>query len=366
MESGREQYELIDAYVKGTLPAGERAAFNERMEKDAHFRLQVEEHARLIDALKLYGERSALRDVLDDAHADAEKPVIPMPQKSTSSARLLKKYWPLTAVAASLAIFTLVGTFYKTNSLEVRQKNDYRELRRTVDNIRRSQKMLQDDINEVKVKEKGLPGNYTGTGFLISPNGYLVTSYHVVKEADSVLIENERFGRLKTSILFSDAASDISVLKVESDTVDFGATLPYTLNRGEAALAEEVYTLGFPREDVVFGEGSISALTGYDQTPIAYQVSVPVNPGNSGGPLLNAKGDLVGIISGNQMETAGAAFAIKSTVLLQVLDNASLDTLEVPLTLSRQNTFKTSPRVQQVKRWKDYVFMVRVYKADLK
>src|SRR5690606_23670002 len=137
--------------------------------------------------------------------------------------------------------------------------------------------------------------------------------------------------------------------------------LSYMISSAEANLGEEVFTLGFPREDIVFGEGSISALSGYRQNPNAYQVSVPVNPGNSGGPLFNSKGDLVGIISGIQTETMGAAFAIKSSVLLSVIDSLETDSLSAPLVLPKQNTLKGLSTVDKVKKWKDHVFIVRVY-----
>jgi hypothetical protein len=129
----------------------------------------------------------------------------------------------------------------------------------------------------------------------------------------------------------------------------------------DANLAEDVFTLGYPREDVVFGEGAVSALTGYNQNPNSYQVSVPVNPGNSGGPLLNSKGNLVGIISGLQTETLGAAFAIKSNIIIDIVSN---DSLKNYVFLPKQNLLKGGSRVNQVKVLRDYVFMVRVFKNN--
>jgi S1-C subfamily serine protease len=155
------------------------------------------------------------------------------------------------------------------------------------------------DIAESKEKAAPapIPANYMGTGFLISPNGYLATSHHVIKDADSIYIENKRFGSFKVSVLVSDPAKDVSILKIEIELFKPLTSLPYTILDSESSLGEEVFTLGFPREDIVFGEGSISASTGYKQDSAAYQISVPVNPGNSGGPLFNSKGDVVGIIS---------------------------------------------------------------------
>jgi serine protease Do len=352
------EQDLLDRYAKGTLSAHEAAALEERMKQDPIFREQVEKHLSLIDALQFYGERSRLLKTLDDAHQEIETPVKIVPLARPTG---WKRYW-MTAVAASVALISILGTLFMTRSLDTKQTAIYKELRRNVEQIKKSQKLMMEDMAEVKEKPKPSPEAYAGTGFLISSNGYVATSYHVIKESDSVIIENARFGRLKATIVHNDPANDVSILKIDQKLDDMAQPLPYVLSMTEANLAEDVYTLGYPREDIVFGEGSVSALTGFKQNPNAYQVSVPVNPGNSGGPLLNTKGDLVGVISGIQTETMGAAFAIKSTVLMDVIGHVTVDSVALPLTLPKQNTMKNSTRVQQVKRWRDFVFMVRVYK----
>jgi S1-C subfamily serine protease len=352
---------LLDQYVRGELSPAAVAELETRMENDIVFRRQVEQMQELRDSLKFYGQRRELKITLDQIHEELHATDKIIPINAQHPVTGWKKYWPMVAVAASVAFISIMGTLLMTRSIEVKQTAYYKELRRNVDQIKKSQKQLMQDITNLDNK-KPAPARYAGTGFLLSANGYVVTSYHVVKESDSVFIENEKFGRLKVSVILNDAANDVSVLKIENDSVGlFGKNVPYAIVRNEASLGERVFTLGFPREDIVFGEGSISAGTGYGQNPNAYQISVPVNPGNSGGPLLNDNGDLVGIISGIQTETQGAAFAIKSSAIAEVISNASLDTLSHPLVLPKY-AMKTTNRVQQVKRWKDFVFMVRVYK----
>lgn len=351
------EQDLLDRYAKGTLAASEAAALEARMQQDKEFKDRVEKHLALVKALKFYGERSAVLKTLDDAHREIEMPVKTIPLAPTG----WKRYW-MTAVAASVALISILGTLFMTRSLDTKQTAIYKELRRNVEQIRKSQKLIMEDIAEVKEKPKPRPEAFAGTGFLISSGGYVATSYHVIRESDSVMIENAKFGPLKASVIFSDPANDVSILKIEKRPDEMAQPLPYTLSKVEASLAEDVYTLGYPREDIVFGEGSVSALTGFKQNPNAYQVSVPVNPGNSGGPLLNTKGDLVGVISGLQTETLGAAFAIKSTVLVEVIGQVTTDSTALPLVLPKQNAFKNASRVQQVKRWQDFVFMVKVYK----
>jgi S1-C subfamily serine protease len=122
-----------------------------------------------------------------------------------------------------------------------------------------------------------------------------------------------------------------------------------------------VYTLGFPREDMVFGEGSLSSKTGFEGDTTSYQISIPLNPGNSGGPLLDSQGNLIGVISGQQLDQQGASFAVKSAYLKQLVEQLSQDSLEVPIKLSNKNYLAGTSRPDQLKKIKDYVFVIRVY-----
>jgi serine protease Do len=267
-----------------------------------------------------------------------------------------QRIWPVLAIAASVSLISVIGTLLYVSQ---NAKSKLVLVGRDIAQIRQSQQKMMNEIDATKKKINPFPGKYAGTGFLISPKGYLATSYHVVKEADSIHIENDRFGILKAIIVHSDPSNDISILKVEDVVLP---SLPYTLVQSEAQIAEGVYTLGYPREDIVFGEGSISAITGYKQNQNAYQISVPVNPGNSGGPLLNNKGNVVGMISGVQTQVIGTSFAIKSSILLNVLSQPAIDSVQGVIPISKLNQMKNTSRVQQVKKWRDYVFMVRVYK----
>lgn len=362
MESEKEFYNSLDQYLKGTLSAEEALHFEDKMKHNPAFRKKVQEYQALLQNLKLYSSRNKLKEVLETAHGEMALESHTAVEAKVVPIKGWKKYAAMTAAAATVALVSIVGTLLIIRSLETEQTAIYKELRRNVEQIRKSQRTILEDIALTKEKEKSYPGTYAGSGFLVSANGYVVTSYHVVKESDSIYLENTKAGRVKATIVHSDHENDISILKIQLNEPLFKQPLPYSLSKTEANLAEEVYTLGFPREEVVFGDGSISALTGYKQNPNAYQVSIPVNPGNSGGPLLNNKGDLIGIISGIQTETSGAAFATKSTVLLNVFEDMTIDSLRAPLVLPKQNMLKNKNRVQQVSQWRDFVFMVRVYK----
>jgi S1-C subfamily serine protease len=358
--SERELYDKLDQLAKNKLSAVDIAELEKVLDADPSLRQKADEHLRLLDTLQLFHRRRSLKDMLSDTHSKVPPELTILPVTNQTKSSRWSKYWPLTAVAASVALISTFTTLYIARSLETKQTAYYKELGRKVEQIKKSQNIIMADIAESKEKSAPAPANYTGTGFLISPNGYIATSYHVIKNADSVYIENPRFGRFKVSVLSNNLQKDVSILKIESDKFKSLASLPYLISDKEANLGEDVYTLGFPREDIVFGEGSISASSGYKQDSAAYQISVPVNPGNSGGPLFNSKGDVVGIISGLQTETTGTAFATKSSVLLKTINDIP-DSLSGTLTLPRQNFLKDLSKVQKLGKWREYVFMVRVY-----
>ncbi len=135
----------------------------------------------------------------------------------------------------------------------------------------------------------------TGSGFFVTDDGHLFTSYHVVKNANRIVLQT-RNGRFPARLLKSDMANDLVLLKVEGQ---FRA-LPIA-SSGPAQLGEAAFTIGFPNTAIQGIEpkltrGEISSLSGIQDDPRHFQISVPVQPGNSGGPLINLRGDVVGIV----------------------------------------------------------------------
>ena len=154
-----------------------------------------------------------------------------------------------------------------------------------------------------------------GTGFLISSDGLVATSNHVINNSDSIrFIYN---GVVYTaSTIAQDEANDLAILKVQGE-------FPFLEIKGseETAVGDEVFTVGFPNPDVQGFEpkmttGVISSLSGIKDNPTCYQISVPIQPGNSGGPLLKKDGAVVGIIrsSLNPMVTLVTANSLPENV----------------------------------------------------
>jgi serine protease Do len=125
------------------------------------------------------------------------------------------------------------------------------------------------------------------------------------------------------------------------------------------------FTLGFPREEIVYGEGYLSSQTGYRGDSTAYQVAISVNPGNSGGPLLDEKGNVIGIISGKQTSSEGATFAIKTDYLFRAISSIPTDSLKNnSIRMSRKNVLAKLARKDQIKKIQESVYMVKVFKHE--
>ena len=169
--------------------------------------------------------------------------------------------------------------------------------------------------------------NFTGngSGFLISNDGYIATNYHVIEEAKVIQVEFDfEDGReaFPASVIQVDKDNDLAILKVDLNNRDL--QLPYTVNNKLQEVGTKIFALGYPYADVMgneikYSDGSINSRTGIKGDVRFYQISAPVQPGNSGGPCFNEKGDLIGIVSmglNNEMyQNQNVNYVLKITYL---------------------------------------------------
>ena len=354
-----EELELIEKYFSKELNEKDRAAFEKKMHTDDLFRQRAENHIQFLKSFKHYGDRKSKKEALNKIHLEMnfspEAKVVPLSR--------WEKYGRTVTIAASVALVSTIGTFFALKYNNEQHETNFEILRREMNGLKKSHNQILKDIKENKANTKPefAPSKYSGTGFLVSTNGYIVTAYHVVKSSDSVFIENEKFGRLKVSLVYRNPETDVALLLITDEQFKNLPSVPFAIRSSEGALGEAVYTLGYPRNEIVYGDGTISATSGYEQNENSYQISIPVNPGNSGGPMIDQQGAVVGIINGVQTDARGTAFAVKSNVLLEEIKSAPLDSLAPPLKINSVGQLGGMSRVNQIKRWKDYVFIVKVY-----
>ena len=279
--------------------------------------------------------------------------------KSSGSTKFLfGKERSYLSIAAAVSIFILSAvslSLWMLGNGSSKNQNAYRELRREVEKIKKNQKEIIKGINADDVK--GDLKQFTGTGFAITKDGYVLTSFHVIQDAKQIYISNESAGQFQAEVVYSDRSLDLAMLKVKEDSFPGFKEIPFSIKKSISDPGEKVFTLGFPREDLVFGDGSISSYTGFEGDTTAYQISIPLNPGNSGGPLFDNQGNLIGIISGKNESAEGASFAVKSKWINDYINLKSDKNILLP----SNKLLIGMDRASQIKRLKDIVFMVKVY-----
>lgn len=134
-----------------------------------------------------------------------------------------------------------------------------------------------------------------GTCFAISENGHCLTNEHVVRGASEIQIRVNNKD-LPARVLYQDTKLDLAVVKADWKTKPLGLRLAENVTLGT-----KVFTIGFPNPSVQglmpkFTEGVVSSLAGLKDNPLHYQHSVPIQPGNSGGALVDEFGTVVGVI----------------------------------------------------------------------
>lgn len=144
----------------------------------------------------------------------------------------------------------------------------------------------------------------TGTGFLVDAVGTVVTSHHVVAEATYIAVRCGQGAAVSATVSASNKSTDIAIL-----STDLKNTPYLSLARPRSAtVGQRIFTYGFPVTEILgaepkFTDGTISALSGIGGEQSYLQISVPVQPGNSGGPVVTETGEVVGVVA------AGAAVA---------------------------------------------------------
>jgi len=174
-----------------------------------------------------------------------------------------------------------------------------------------------------RAKPRDVPTRGMGSGFIVSPNGVILTNAHVVKDANEVTLKLTDRREFRAKVLGSDPKTDIAVLKIEANNLPV-VTLG---NTKDLRVGEWVLAIGSPfgfENTVTAGVVSAKGRSLPDDSAVPFiQTDVAVNPGNSGGPLFNSRGEVVGINSQIYSQSGGyqgVSFAIPIDVASRVKD----------------------------------------------
>jgi S1-C subfamily serine protease len=201
----------------------------------------------------------------------------------------------------------------------------------------------------------------SGTGFAISTNGIIVTCNHVIENADKIIVKgiNNDFNKTyKAKIISIDKNNDLAIIQIDDSTFKSIANIPFVIGDKTIEVGSSVFALGYPLrssmgDEIKLTNGIISSKSGFQGDITAYQISVPVQPGNSGGPLFDDNGNLVGIINAKHLMAENASYAIKASYLRNLLES-----LSTTPKLSTVNSLAVKTLPDKVKLLKNFTYII--------
>ncbi len=358
--------DAIERYRNGEMSPEEKTFFEELRKKNPEVDQLVAEHNFFLGELDKMSDLKAYRQTLGEVENKLINEGVISQKGLSGKAKVMflwSKYRRTIAVAASIAGIVSITTATVVSMYS--EKKNVASITPLVDN--KLQKM-EHKINQIESKmnvtstvvvlpaKPKFEANFRATGFLADGKGYIITNAHVVNNARNLIVENQKGEQFYAKAVYANKTTDLAILKILDTSFHKLSGLPYTFSKSATELGEHIFTLGYPREEVVYGEGYLSAKSGYFGDTASYQVSISVNPGNSGGPVVNKNGEIIGIISSKETNADGVVFAIKSKNIYDALKEViEKDTIKLPVT----NTLKGLDRVRQIKKLEDFVYMVK-------
>ncbi len=352
----------IEQYLQHTLSKEQRAEFEQKMKTDVDVFQLVKEYEALFQTMNFQHEQARLEAYLQTKKSAGNNSLsqskIKFKKHTLQVQHFIFRNQTKLVAAAFIGVFSSIA-FYLLQ-LFFTHSNELIELKRTVANsIYKLEKKI-----DTKDKQHNVQVDNVGTGFLIDNDGYLVTNSHILKDAKNISVENSKGESFMTEVLHMNADIDLAILKIIDSNFTMKEQIPYMLANKQADLGESIFTLGYPKEDIVYGEGYLSSLTGYHSDSTALQMNIALNPGNSGGPIFDNYGNVIGIVRNKQKEVEGVSFALKSALIIKTIKQLKADDSLKQIKTLQLNTYapySTSNKLSRIKKYRPYIYLVKCY-----
>ncbi len=360
--------DAVERYIRGEVNPDERVQFEALRKSNTEIDQLVVEHTLFLQQMNSFGKRKSFKSSLNDIHENLAGLGKIETMKMTGKAKVAymwKRYKRVTAIAASIAGITAMAISAMVWAVAPKANSDYQELKGEIKNIKVENAKQGNAINKVvntlnNEKRAAIIYKSGGTGFVIDAKGYIVTNFHVVEKAKNIAVQND-LGEFIAKVVHTDKSKDIAILKIDDESFKPYASVPYSISKTSARLAEPIFTLGYPKNDIVYGQGYLSSLTGFNGDTLSCQIEIAANQGNSGSPIINRNGEVVGILNARQNSTEGFTFAIQGKYIYKALEDLKKsDTSYLRLKLNSKSQISGMERMEQVNKVEDYIYRVKV------
>ncbi len=359
----------IERYLEGKMLSDEKAFFEELRRNQPQIDQLVVEHKFFLHQMQDFGNRNNFKDSLENVHTKlaGTGDIKNSDQPTTVGGKIVQlwsRYKRVAGIAASIAGITALAisilAMYFSPSIDQTQLE---RLSRDIAQIKQSQQITNTTLKQVTEPKipKGATLTSGGTAFLIDGSGFLITNAHVLTGSGAIVLDNNG-NEYSSHILSIDRPHDLAILKIDDKDFKPVIVLPYSIKKTQPDLGEELFTLGYPRDEIVYNMGYLSAKTGYNGDTSSCQLALTANPGNSGAPVFNKNGEIVGIISTRQTQAEDVVFALKANNIFKMVDSLkAIDSSFQNIKFPSSSSLKKLDRVSQVKKAESCVFFVKSY-----
>ncbi len=274
--------------------------------------------------------------------------------------------WNVGDVKAELRPSASAGLFKATWYMADKSKNNDAYL--VFDGTSMKTYVANEETNYLKMFPTATSGSgiasagssWSGTGFALN-NGYIATNYHVVENANTIIVQGVRGNaneKYSASVIATDKVNDLALIQIKDSRFSGFGQIPYRVKTSTSDVGEDIFVLGYPLittmgNEIKLTTGVISSKTGFMGDVALYQISAPIQPGNSGGPLFDNQGNLIGIVNAKHKGAENVGYAIKASYLNNLVESVTNNSI-----LPSNNTVASLNLTNKVKSLEKYVFMI--------